>query len=149
MKVVIDTNILINGSADENSLTFRIIKEVIEGRLEAYANHQTMSENRHMLRNVVKDREYKQLLEDYFRRLNIVQATKKLNVVSDPEDNKLFESAAAVAADYLVSQDNEVLAVEEFGVTKVVSPKEFWGIYNGRKEADSGWGDWTRMLMGN
>ena len=69
MKVVIDTNILINAASDESSYAFRIIKEVIEGRVEAYATHQTMSENRQILRKLVRDREYRELLEEYFRKL--------------------------------------------------------------------------------
>ena len=60
MRVVIDTNILIGGAGDESSYAFKIIKEVIEGRIEAYANHQTMSENRQMLRKLVKDRAYRE-----------------------------------------------------------------------------------------
>src|SRR3989338_8473494 len=75
MKVVIDTNIIVAGANDESSLAFKIVKEVIDGRLEAFATHQTMSENRQMLRKLVRDREYKTLLEDFFRRLKIVKLT--------------------------------------------------------------------------
>src|SRR5438046_117113 len=113
MKVVIDTNILINGANDESSYAFRIIKEIIAGKIEAYANHQTMSENRQMLRKMVNDREYRQSLEDFFAVLNIVKVFKHLRVVSDPEDNKLIESAAASGADYLITEDREVLALEK------------------------------------
>lgn len=149
MKVVIDTNILINASSDESSYAFRIIKEVIEGRLEAFATHQTMGENRQMLRKQVKDREYKELVEEFFRRLKIVKVYKHLNVVSDPEDNKLFESAAASGADYIISEDQEVLALENYHDTEVIIPKDFWAKYQSEKDDDSAWKNWGRMLMGN
>ena len=89
-KVVIDTNILIGGADDESSVAFKIIKEVIDGRIEAFATHQTMGENRQMLRKLVRDREYHELLEDFFHRLKIVKVYEPVEVVSDAEDNKLF-----------------------------------------------------------
>ena len=146
MRVVIDTNILIGGADDESSHAFKIIKAVIDGRLEAYATHQTMSENRQMLRKLVKDRAYRETLEDFFRNLQIVKPYKRLDVVSDPEDNKLFESAAAVGADYLITNDREVLDVGEYGKTKVLPPLEFWAKYT-EEDGDSAWQEWANMLF--
>ena len=148
MRVVIDTNILVGGADDESSYAFKIIKEVIDGRLEAFATHQTMSENRQMLRKLVKDRTYRETLEEFFRNLKIVKPFKRLDVVSDPEDNKLFESAAAANADYLISNDREVLDIGEFRKASVVTPSEFWSKYDNQDD-DSSWNNWARMLMGN
>ncbi|MDP3740893.1 MAG: putative toxin-antitoxin system toxin component, PIN family [bacterium] len=148
MRIVIDTNILINASADESSYAFRIIKEVIEGRLEAFATHQMMGENRQMLRKLVRDREYKELLEEFFRKQNIVKVYQPLNVVSDGEDNKLFESAASSGADYIISEDKEVLAVGDYHDTEVITPRDFWTKYQNEKDDGSAWNDWGRMLMG-
>ena len=148
MKVVIDTNILINGSSDESSYAFRIIQEIIDGRLEAYATHQTMGENRQMLRKLVKDREYKEMLEDFFTKLNIVKVYQHLAIVSDLEDNKLFESAISSGADYIISEDKEVLEVEEYHGTKVITPGEFWNKYKNANDDNSAWGEWGRMIMG-
>lgn len=149
MRVVVDTNILINASSDESSYAFRIIKEVIEGRLEAFATHQMMGENRQMLRKLVKDREYRDLLEEFFRKLRIVKVYKSLNIVSDPEDNKLFESAVSSGADYIISEDKEVLDAGEYHGSEVISPKDFWAKYQGAKDDDSQWNQWTKMLLGN
>lgn len=149
LKVVIDTNILIGGAADENSTAFRIIKEVIDGRIKAFATHQTMSENRQMLKKLVCDREYRVLLEDFFRKLQIVKVYKPLNVVSDPEDNKLIESAVASGADYLITNDREVLDLEKYHKTEILTPEEFWAKYKADASSDgSAWSDWSRMVMG-
>lgn len=161
MKIVIDTNILINASADESSYAFRIVKEVIVGRLEAFATHQTMSENRQMLQKLVKDKEYKTLLEDFFRKLKIVKFhsapfTPSLQkrglgeLLSDQEDVKLLESAFASGADYLITNDRELLDVEQLNTTKIVIPQDFWNVYkNNDNDSNSAWGDWTKMLLGN
>lgn len=148
MKIVVDTNILINGAADEQSVAFKIIKEVIEGRIEAYATHQTMGENRQMLRKLVRDREYRELLEEYFRKLKIVKVFQHLHVVSDEEDNKLIESAVAAGAEYIVTQDREVLGVEQYHNTAVVAPEDFWAKYKGERGGDSAWQDWSKMVLG-
>lgn len=149
MRVVIDTNILIGGAADESSVAFKIINEVIEGRLDAYATHQTMGENRQMLRKLVRDREYRELLEEFFRKLNIVKIFEPVQVVADEEDNKLFWSAVSSGAEYLITNDKLVLDVEEYHGTKVITPEEFWAKYQNEKDDGEGaWGDWTRMLMG-
>ncbi|MBI4050464.1 MAG: putative toxin-antitoxin system toxin component, PIN family [Candidatus Doudnabacteria bacterium] len=168
VKVVIDTNILINASADESSYAFRIVKEVIEGRIEAFATHQMMSENRQMLRKLVKDRKYKELLENFFTRLKIVkihnspppslilrEGAPPLRVrggweelLSDKDDLKLFESALVAKADYIISEDKEVLAVENYAGTEAITPKDFWTKYQGEKDGDSEWRDFSRMILG-
>ena len=99
-----------------------------------------------MLRKLVTDREYRETLEEFFRNLNIVKVFQNLNVVSDPEDNKLFESAASSGAEYLITNDREVLDVEDYHGTTVVTPAEFWAIY--KAEDGSAWGDWTKLIMG-
>lgn len=148
MKVVIDTNILIGGADDESSVAYKIIEEVIAGRLQAYATHQTMGENRQMLRKLVKDKNYREMLEEFFRRLKIVKVFKPLNVVADEEDNKLFESVAASGAQYLITQDRTVLDVEEYHGTNVVTPRDFWARYENGIRGDSAWQDWSRSVLG-
>lgn len=148
MKVVIDTNILVSGVGDESSYAYKIIEEVIAGRLEAYATHQTMGENRQMLRKLVRDRSYRERLEEFFGKLNIIKVYEPLHVVSDEEDNKLFESAAASGAEYLITNDQEVLAIEHYHGTSVVSPADFWARYREQGDGESAWNDWSNMLLG-
>lgn len=148
MKIVIDTNIIIAGADDENSHAYKIIQEVIAGRIEAFATHQTMSENRQMLRKLVRDREYKIFLEDFFSKLQIVKIYQHLNIVSDPEDNKLIESCVASGANYLITNDREVLDVDEYHGAKIITAQEFWGIYK-KADGDDSWSDWTKMMMGS
>lgn len=148
LKIVVDTNIIVQGAQDENSLAFKIIREVIDGRIQAFATHQTMSENRQMLRKLVRDREYKTFLEDFFANLQIVKIYEHLNIVSDPEDNKLIESCASSGADFLITNDKEVLDVGEYHSTKIVTPQEFWNKYKAESSDDgSAWSDWSKMIM--
>src|SRR5262249_32654061 len=114
MKVVLDTNVLINGFKDEYSYEKRIIDEVISGNIEAYANRQTMQENKLLLSQIVDSEEYRQQLANFFSQLNMVVNRHNISIVRDPEDNKILESAVESEADYLITSDNDLLQLGKY-----------------------------------
>ena len=90
MKIVIDTNVLINGFKDEYSYEKKIIDAVIAGEIEAYANKQTLRENKLISRQLIDNDEYSGELNKLFGQINWVINRRQINFVSDPEDNKIF-----------------------------------------------------------
>lgn len=58
----------------------------------------------------------------------VVEPRKRLKVCRDPGDDKFFECALAGRADYIVSEDADILAVGEFEGIKAVSASEFLSI---------------------
>lgn len=55
----------------------------------------------------------------------IVNPTTRINIVTDPDDDKFIEAAIEGHADVIISQDKHLLALKEaFGVP-VMDPKEF------------------------
>lgn len=145
MKVVLDTNVLIEGLKDEFSYEKRILDEVIGGRVEAYANHQTLQENKLLARQLIQSPEYEQVLNDYFRQVNNVINRRQIHIVSDPEDNKILESAVEAQADYLISSDNSLLRLGHYQQVKIVNPAEFWVKYSD-DDKDNLWTQWTQFL---
>ncbi len=112
MKVVLDTNVLIDGFKDEYSYQWRIIQEVINGSVEAFANNQTMRENRLIMDRLITDREYRAVLDKFFSQLQPVSNPHRIHAVSDTEDNKILESAVVAGADYLVTGDAALLELD-------------------------------------
>jgi predicted nucleic acid-binding protein len=55
----------------------------------------------------------------------IVEPNERVTVCRDPNDDKFFECALAGAANYIVSEDNDVLAVAKYKGTRTVSAGEF------------------------
>ena len=52
--------------------------------------------------------------------------TPELHVVEDdPDDNKFIECAVALKADYIISGDKALTAIQEYMDIKIVNPKEF------------------------
>lgn len=144
MKIVLDTNVLINGFKDDNSFEKKIIDAVISGEIDAYANRQTLQENKMISRQLINNDEYRLQLDNLFAKIHWVINRRQIVIVDDPEDNKILESAVEAKADYLVSSDNALLKLESAQGVKIVTPAQFWNNY-----ADDGmdlWRQWTDFI---
>jgi len=56
---------------------------------------------------------------------DVVEPNERLAVCRDPEDDKFFECAVSGAADYVVSEDRDILDVREFQGVRTVTAEEF------------------------
>jgi len=146
MKVVLDTNVLINGFKDEYSYEKRVIDAVRTGEIEAYANKQTLQENRLILKQLIDSPEYEQQLAEFFAQVNYVVNRHNIHVVEDHEDNKILESAVEAGADYLITSDNGLLKLIEYEQVKIVNPADFWAQY--KDEGADLWKQWTGFITG-
>jgi uncharacterized protein len=144
MKVVIDTNTLINAAADEHNYGNRIIDEVLDGKIQAFANRQTLRENSLIASQKVSDPEFLAKLQEYFNSVEEVEA-EYIQVVEDEEDNKILASALKAGVDYLVTSDWHLLKLGEYEGVKIVSPQGFWAEYE--TETGEGWKQWLNNFI--
>jgi uncharacterized protein len=144
MKVVIDTNLLIDGALDFYHYGNRIIDLVIAGQLEAYANKKTLRENKFLAYKKIDDEGYMKKLEYFFNIVKPINDISALDVVEDREDNKILESAVASDADYLITSDHHLLKIEKYKGVKIVTPAGFWRLYQDEGE---GWAKWLRDFI--
>lgn len=149
MKVVIDTNILIDAMADNFSYTWKILDLVLTGKIEAYASEKILRENLLIIeRNIVRESD-RQKLESFFNMVNVVPVYKRVRVVADdPEDDKFIECALETGADYIISSDRHLLFLEEYEGVKILAPKDFWFRYSGQNNDDSDWQDVFKKMFG-
>ncbi|MFN0082215.1 MAG: putative toxin-antitoxin system toxin component, PIN family [Ferruginibacter sp.] len=56
-------------------------------------------------------------------------STIKLNLISDNDDNMIFELADECAADFIITGNMNDFTFTNYKTTKIVSPKEFWDVY--------------------
>lgn len=144
MKIVIDTNVLINGFKDDYSYEKKIIDAVIAGEIEAYANKQTLQENKLISSQLINNEAYSKELDTFFAQIHWVVNRRKIRVVRDPEDNKILESAVEANAEYLITSDNDLLGLTKYRNVNIVNPSEFWV-----KHKDDGmdlWKQWTNFI---
>lgn len=147
MKVVLDTNVLISGFKDEYSYQKRIIDLIIDGRISAYANKQTLRENHFILNKLVEDFGYKKELQDFFAQVIPVDNKRQIRLAADPEDSKILESAVEARADYLITEDRALLDENPFKGIKIVQPIEFWSIYE-EEQGNDPWQKWIKYVSG-
>jgi uncharacterized protein len=55
----------------------------------------------------------------------IFEPTTAVTICRDPKDNKFFECALAGSADYIVSEDTDILDVGDFGAARAIRAAEF------------------------
>jgi uncharacterized protein len=143
-RVVIDTNLLIDGSSDFYHYGNRIIDLAIGGQIEAYANKSTLRENKFLASKKITDEGYLKKLEYFFETVKHVDYIERLDVVEDKEDNKILESAIACKADYLITSDRHLLKIEKFKGIKIVTPSKFWQVW---EEEGEGWTKWIKDFI--
>ena len=60
-----------------------------------------------------------------FEQAEVVEPSEELSVCRDPKDDKFFSCALAGRADYIVTEDNDILEVGEFRGVRPISAAEF------------------------
>ena len=144
LKVVIDTNLLIDGSTDFYHFANRIIDLVIAGQIEAYANAPSLRENVLLARKKIDDEGYLKKLQYFFDLVYKVESSKRIHLSEDKDDDKFLESSMAARADYLITSDRHLLDLKKLGRTQIVRPDEFWARYEDEGE---GWANWLRAFI--
>jgi len=80
------------------------------------------------------EQELKELLDLFKKQINILYKpiSIKIEIIKyDPDDNKFIECAVTNKADYIISGDNHLLDLKEYGNVKILSPKEFLNCFIG------------------
>ena len=145
LKIVIDTNVIIDAQDDFFHYANRIIDLVIGGRVEAYANAGTLRENKFLVKKKIMDEGYQRKLEYFFECVLPVENSERLDIVEDRQDNKILESAVDSGADYLITSDRHLLKIEEYRGVRIVSPAAFWRIWE--EEGELGWQKWLKNFI--
>ena len=148
IRVVLDTNVLITAFKDEYSYQKQIIDEAIKGNIQAFANNQTLRENSFILKKLIHDTEYQKELDRFLRQVNIVQNKRKVHIVSDPEDNKILESALEAKADYLITEYKALLELKKIKNVKMVVRPDFWVGYQ-ESTGNDPWNNWVSFVAGD
>ena len=133
MKVVLDTNIFISGIFWKGSSN-RIITNWKEGKFTLVTSLEAISEVIKILKDFkikLSDEMIKEWVDLIVRNSMIVEPKEKIEAVKDdPKDNIFIETAVVGNADYIISQDNHLLKLKDFGGIKIITPEEFDKICN-------------------
>jgi len=127
LRIVIDTNIVVSAALRPYGLQRTVFLLALTKPARMYVSREILAEYRSVLARpalkITKGRQ-QQLLQLVRNRVQVVHPRYKLEVTSDPEDNKFLECADAARADYLIT-GNQRHFPRFWKNTKVITSREF------------------------
>ncbi len=130
LRLVIDTNVVISAALKPEGLQRTTFILAITKPARLYVSQPILAEYAEVLsRPELKIRKglRRQLLQLIRNRGNLVVPSRRLEVSSDPDDNRFLECADAARADYLVTGNLRHFP-RFWKKTKIITPREFIGL---------------------
>ena len=129
MKVVIDTNIFISSFLSK-SFPRKVFDLWMDGTIDICLSESIVTEYIRVLEKLglKEEKEIDEILSLFARGYHTIFTSKTptLKIVEeDPDDDKFFECAVALKAEYIVSGDKAVLKVKDYFGIKVLSARDF------------------------
>lgn len=146
-KVILDTNVLINGVQDENSYAYRIISLCLEGEITPVISQKIRKENQLLASQLIMDEEYLNILDDYLENAEEIQVkTRKRIVEDDHEDDKFFQAAIDGSVNTIISDDHHLLDIGEYQGIKILTPQEFWHEHQRENDTGEEFQEWAKSI---
>lgn len=147
MRVVLDTNVLIDAGADDLNAQSRLLEAVVVGEMTAVASPAVLREYRKIIGRLVADDKVKARLEEFVAAVEPV-APKAIAglVIDDEEDRKILQAAVGGEAQLVVTSDRHLLDVGEVGEIRVVRPREAWLHFEDEEESGRAWQEFARGM---
>ncbi|MBV9574557.1 MAG: putative toxin-antitoxin system toxin component, PIN family [Acidobacteriales bacterium] len=127
LRVVLDTNIVVSAALRPYGLQRTVFVLALAKPARMYVSPEILAEYRNVLARPalkIKKGFQQQLLQLVKNRAHVVHARYRLEVTSDPEDNKFLECADAARGDYLIT-GNQWHFPRFWKNTKVITSREF------------------------
>lgn len=132
MKVVLDTNVLVAAFLTEG-ICYKILVRARKKRYHLVLSPDIITEFEDVLlrkfslskselsdvRNLLSE-----AASEICREVYPIEPTSR-----DPNDDKILACASASQADYLVTGDEDLLVIKQYGRTKILSPKDFESLF--------------------
>lgn len=139
MRVVLDTNVLIDGASDALNAPAKLINAVIEGEVTAIVTGAIEKEYRRKTAQLVTDEAYQERLLDFYAAAEEVTPAMVDVQIDDVEDRKFLKAAVGGKADLVVTADRHLLQVGEIGSIRIVTATEAWAILEEKSGSSSEW----------
>lgn len=133
-KVVVDTNIFVSAHLISNGNPARVIDCWIEGEYVLLVSKSIVEEIIRVLHEKgITTQKIEKLLFLLSKKTIMIASKEEIFVVKDdPSDNKFLECAVLGKANYIVSGDKHLLGLGEYEGIKILTPKEFLDVREGK-----------------
>lgn len=125
-KIVIDTNILISAIGFGGKPRI-ILYLAIDNKIQVFTSQILLAELEEVISKKFPRLGYELTLirKRIIKRFIIVRPKKSLQIVRDPDDNRVLEAAVESKCSYIVTGDKDLLELKIFKKIKIVTADEF------------------------
>jgi len=132
IRVVVDTNVFVSSFFGGNPR--KIVDLWKSSQLTLCLSRPIINEYIEVLQRLglKNERELSELLSLFAHGFHVLFSVKtpELHLVEeDPDDDKFIECAVALKADFIISGDKALIAIQDYMGIRIVSPKEFLDSY--------------------
>jgi hypothetical protein len=133
-KLILDTNVIISSLIQKN-YPYLIVEHCIENYATFCLSYPILNEYIEVLNRpkFAKFSDFKTNADFLVARLNemaeVFEPSITLDIIKDEPDNRLLELAKVSKADFIITGNTNDFTMDNFGKTKIVSPKEYWEEY--------------------
>jgi len=146
VKVVLDTNVFIDATADDYSAQAKLINAILANEIVAVTTKPVQREYRKILRRLVKEEAERDHFNQVIAATQVVKPAQTDVIVDDLDDLKFIQAAIGGRATLIVTNDRHLLDVGEINDIKIVTPTEAWARFEEENGTSSEWTEWTRGL---
>jgi putative PIN family toxin of toxin-antitoxin system len=126
VRVVLDTNVLVAAAYNRRSASRRIVEACLEGTLTAVASEAVRREYEFILARAVRVPDYEERLAALVDGLQIVLPEETPRVVAeDPDDDKILAAAVSGGAEWVVTSDRHLLALDPYRGVRIAPAAQF------------------------
>jgi len=125
--VVLDTNVLVS-ALGFGGPPLDVLLRMFDDEIRLLASEATLNELERVMhydRLPFTETDKVQYLAILRREVDIIEPKDSVDVSRDSDDNKFLDVALEGGADYLVSGDDDLLALDSYGDIAIVTPDEF------------------------
>ena len=129
MKLVLDTNVVFAAFATEGIC--HALFELCIDQHQVFVSRELLEELSDKLHNKLKmPLSAVKEITGFLKDVSSYQRPKPLSkrVCRDPDDDAILALAAHVEADYLITGDQDLIVLERYESTLIVTPRKFWEI---------------------
>ena len=125
-KLIFDSDLLIKKIQKKTGSVNKIVEQCLAGDWQPVISQNVLKECVDLLGKKDVEPEWQDVLEDYFAIAEIIKADYDIvEVKMNAASAKYIQCALASQADYLVTEDKNLLKLQKFFRTEIVTPKDF------------------------
>lgn len=146
MRVVLDTNVLIDGFNDDYNAASKLIDGAIDEEITALCTSPIVREYRRILYRLITDVHLRERAIEFIDSTVIVKPASVEVVLDDEEDRKFLEAAVGGSADLLITNDHHLLDIGEIEGVRIVRPTEALAAVEAAAGGSGEWQQWVKGL---